>query len=276
MTDDWGDIESIAKPKSQVPKLLFCGCGCLIPVLLLIIVGLWVMNTVNQGEDAELQLQQLEEVLPHDEPPEGFELVFGYQPGILSFLFDVEVYVFMEQASLIEQEAESDLDPDADPDADADSDPDADADAVTQVDPDIEPVETGTETETETETERAHAPVRMWIFMRSEDEDMGEMVDTSSDEISLWTPPGGSDPVATVRVQGRDLPVAMLTGDEAELPWGAPGEGSGDGDAALAIQVSPEGAEKILILLIVGQEVEGVTPELINRFLAPFHVGPEH
>lgn len=252
MSDDWGDLENVAKPKSQVPKVLFCGCGCLIPVLLLILVLLWGMSTVRRGKDTELQLQELEEVLPYDEPPEGFTLQFGYQPGILSFLFDVEVYVFMEQAVPIEP----------------DEDPDADPDAVAQADPDREPQESGPV------TERLHPPQRIWILMRSEDEDMGEMVDTSSDEISLWSPPG-SEPVETIRVQGRDLSVAMVTGSEAQLPWGTPTEGSGSDDAALAIQVSPEGAEQILILLIVGEDIENVTPELINRFLEPFHVGPE-
>jgi len=264
MADDWGDIESIPKRKSQVPKLLFCGCGCLIPVLLLILVMLWGMNTVNRGKDEELQLQNLEEVLPFDEPPEGFVLQFGYQPGILSFLFDVEVYVFMEETRLLELDAESDAGPDAGPDADEEADPDA----VAQADPDSEPGETGTQ------TRRLHSPQRIWIFMRSEDEDLGDMVDTSSGEVSSWSPPG-SEPMATVRVQGRDLPIAVVSGSEAELPWGTPGEGSGSGDTALAVEVSPPGAEHTLVLLIVGEAVEEVTPEQITRFLKPFHVGPD-
>ena len=54
MPDDWGDLENISKPKSQVPKLLFCGCGCLIPVLLVILVLLYGMSTVNRGKDTAL------------------------------------------------------------------------------------------------------------------------------------------------------------------------------------------------------------------------------
>ncbi|MEE8468456.1 MAG: hypothetical protein V3T22_08380, partial [Planctomycetota bacterium] len=108
MSDDWGDLENVAKPKSQVPKVLFCGCGCLIPVLFLILVLLWGMSTVSRGKDTELQLQKLEEVLPYDEHPEGFELQFGYQPGLVSFLFDAEVYVFMEVPNPEERDARPD------------------------------------------------------------------------------------------------------------------------------------------------------------------------
>ena len=266
MSDDWGDLENIAKPKSQVPKLLFCGCGCLIPVLLVVAVMLWGMNTVSRGRDMDLQWQELEDVLPYDEHPEGFELQFGYQPGLLSFLFDAEVYVFMEGPNPEE--------------------PDVAPDAVSPTEPGAEPgeerrdetgAETGEESDSEpreTESLQVHRPQRIWILMRSADEDMGEMLDTSLDEVSPWSPPG-SEAIATIRVQGRDLPVAVFHGSQARMPWGAPTEGSDVGDAALAIGISPEAAEQILILLIVGEDPEGVTPEQVTRFLKPFHVGPE-
>jgi hypothetical protein len=263
MADDWGDIDTISKPKSQVPKLLFCGCGCLIPVLFLVTVLLWGMSTVNRGKDEELQLQELEDVLPYDKPPEGFKLQFGYQPGILSFLFDVEVYVFMEQAIPSELDAETDAAPDADAEVDADE-----PDEPDEADPDDETLEAVTT------VERTHPPQRIWIFMRSEDEDLDDMIDTSNDEIASWSPPG-SEAVETIRVQGLDLPVAVVRGSEVQMPWGAPSGGSGDGDTALAIRISPEGADQIMILLIVGEDAEGVTPEQITRFLEPFHVGPE-
>ena len=273
MSDDWGDIENIAKPKSQVPKLLFCGCGCLIPILLVILVLLYGMSTVNRGKDTELQWQELQDVLPHDvlphgelshdEHPEGFELQFGYQPGLLSFLFDAEVYVFMKNRNWEEPGA----DPDAVPQAEPGEQPGEETGEEIGEEPDSEPPET--------EAQREHQPLRIWILMRSEDDDLGEMLDTSLDEISPWSPPG-SGPVETLRVQGLDLPVAVVRGSDVRMPWGAGTEGSGDGDAALAIRISAEGEEQTLILLIVGEAAEGVTPEQVTRFLKPFHVGPEH
>ena len=262
MSDDWGDLEAISKPKSQVPKLLFCGCGCLLPVLLVILVLFWGFGVASRGTDTEYQLQELDDVLPFDEPPEGFVLRFGYQPGLFAFLFDPEVYLFMEEMGWEE--------PDADPGADTD---------------DLSPVEFEEETAEEigeelasepqgSEPQKRRKPPRIWILMRSGDEDLQEMTDTSRDDVSPWSPPG-SEAIVTLRVQGRDLPVAMIRGSKVQLPWGAPTEGSGTDDAALAIRIDFDPDGQTLILLIVGEDIADVTPEKIIGFLESFHVGPE-
>ncbi len=261
MSDDWGDLENISKPKSQVPKLLFCGCGCLIPVLLLAFVLLSGMGIMSRGQDTELQLQELEDVLPYENVPEGFKLKFGYQPTWwLAILFDAEVYVFMEEGTREEPDSDHDAVPEEDPEEGPEDAPEGDLGEETGIEP--------------LEAEAVHSPQRVWILMRSADEDLGEMLDTSQDEISPWSPPG-SEAVETLRVQGRDLPVAVVRGSPPRMPWGAPSESSRASDSLLAIRISSEGEEKTLILLIMGEVAEGVTPEQVTRFLKPFHVGPE-
>lgn len=90
--EDWGDLESLPKPKSAFPPWLWvCGSGCLLAVLL--VVGLLAMGArfVNRGRNPDLQWPQLEQVLEYDERSDEFELKFGWQA------FGTEGYTFFEK-----------------------------------------------------------------------------------------------------------------------------------------------------------------------------------
>lgn len=76
--EDWGDLDRLPE-KRQGPRLLFCGLGCLIPLLLLLAGGLWIKGALEDAMDPELQWSKLEELLPHEERPEGWQMAFGMQ-----------------------------------------------------------------------------------------------------------------------------------------------------------------------------------------------------
>ena len=50
---DWGDLDQIPQ-KRQGRKLLFCGLGCLIPILLLVAAGLWLKGLVDHAQDPDV------------------------------------------------------------------------------------------------------------------------------------------------------------------------------------------------------------------------------
>lgn len=92
--EDWGEIERLPPARSQAPKVVLLGCGCVLPLILLLTLVGWAWLAADRGRDEERQWQKLEEVLPHDGRPQGYRLEFGFQPGWLDWLFDTEIYIF--------------------------------------------------------------------------------------------------------------------------------------------------------------------------------------
>ncbi|MAE27860.1 MAG: hypothetical protein QF724_10195 [Planctomycetota bacterium] len=78
--DDFGDLEALAsKPtKRRLPTWLwFCGGGCLLAILLVILGGIFVFNKIEEATDDETQWALLSEVLSYDERPDNLELMMG-------------------------------------------------------------------------------------------------------------------------------------------------------------------------------------------------------
>ena len=90
----WGDVVQESKQKRAIPAWMgFCGCGCLVIVLALVAMTWMGVNWVQEGQDAELQWESLEEVLPYGERIEGYDLMFGQDFFFLSF----HLYLFQQQ-----------------------------------------------------------------------------------------------------------------------------------------------------------------------------------
>ena len=78
---DFGDLEALSvKPpkKRAVPSWLwFCGGGCLLAILLVIVGGIFVFSKIEGATDGEVQWPLLNEVLPFDERPQNLEMMVG-------------------------------------------------------------------------------------------------------------------------------------------------------------------------------------------------------
>jgi hypothetical protein len=73
MTDgDWGDLDQVpAKKRSYT--LLFCGLGCMIPLVLLVVGAFWFKGWVEDTRNPDLQWENLRELVGYDHRPEGWE-----------------------------------------------------------------------------------------------------------------------------------------------------------------------------------------------------------
>lgn len=99
MTDaNWGSSEAPVK-KSGLPKwMLWCGGGCLLALVLGGIAAFALFKFgkafVEEARDSEKQWPKLQQLLPFDERPAGYELGWGS-----SFL--METYVLKDQKGLV-------------------------------------------------------------------------------------------------------------------------------------------------------------------------------
>lgn len=92
--DDWGDLE--APRKRSGSRFLFCGLGCAVPLVLLTLGIGWGVSRVQHGRDISEQWRSLTEIVPVSESPEGWHLVFGFQPGWMTWLMAEQVYIFVQ------------------------------------------------------------------------------------------------------------------------------------------------------------------------------------
>ena len=74
---DWGDLDQIPQ-KRQGRKLLFCGLGCLIPILLLVAAGLWLKGLVDDAQDPDVQWENLRALVHYDQRPPGWQMELGF------------------------------------------------------------------------------------------------------------------------------------------------------------------------------------------------------
>ena len=140
-------------------------------------------------------------------------------------------------------------------------------------------------------------PDRAVTFLRLGEKDAKKTFDTARDEVEPWTPPGMSEPVSTVTIQGRELRVVRLSGEEQRTLPGAstilsgdePQEGTAEetaGEASekaeetappttLALDLSSADLGESLVLFWVERHPGGPTVDELSAFLAPFHIGPE-
>jgi hypothetical protein len=211
---DWGDIDQVPAKKPS-SKLLFCGLGCLIPLVLLVAAGGWLYVEIRNGGNPELQWQRLDELLPSDPHPEGWEMKFGVQLGFLDF-----------QLFVLTRETE----------------------------------EEGT----------------MAITILQQGDPVDGQFDSASDDVNPWIPWGAEEPVLSIEVQGRRLRVARQEGHEQgnPFPWGTTDDAGapGDGSPALAIELSPADAELPIVLYWMDTDLDSLTLEEVEDFLAYFQL----
>jgi hypothetical protein len=100
MSDDWDSGGSGAK--KGVPKWIwFCGGGCLLMILFLVVVAIFAVGWVRDGADKEKQWPNVEHVLHYDERHPGYELVWGQRIPFVG----VEIYTFTQNEAAIPEGA---------------------------------------------------------------------------------------------------------------------------------------------------------------------------
>lgn len=92
-TEDWGDLDNLPKGR-RFTGLFCCGLGCIVPTILIVAVLGWGVSVFNKGLKSNVHWARVHELMPFEERPEGAELVFGFEAGIMSWLIDEQVYVF--------------------------------------------------------------------------------------------------------------------------------------------------------------------------------------
>lgn len=83
--NQWGDEAPAPKKKSIPTWAWFCGGGCLLAVLGIVIAAWLSVGFVKKMGDPEVQWPKLAEVLPYDERPEGVTLEAGMQLGVENY-----------------------------------------------------------------------------------------------------------------------------------------------------------------------------------------------
>jgi hypothetical protein len=89
--EDWGDLEQVETKRSGFPKwLLFCGGGCLLMVVRLVVAGIFVVDKFKEFTDPDVQYPKLEEHIAFDHRLDDHQL-FGVH------LWGEEAYLFFAQ-----------------------------------------------------------------------------------------------------------------------------------------------------------------------------------
>jgi hypothetical protein len=83
--NQWGEEAPPPKKKSIPTWAWFCGGGCLLAVLGLVVAGWLFIGFAKKMQDPEVQWPKLAEVLPYDERPEGVKLEAGVQLGMQQY-----------------------------------------------------------------------------------------------------------------------------------------------------------------------------------------------
>lgn len=92
-TEDWGDLDNLPRGR-RFTGLFCCGLGCIIPTILIVAVLGWGVSVFNKGLKSNVHWARVHELMPFEERPEGAELIFGFEAGLMSWLIDEQVYVF--------------------------------------------------------------------------------------------------------------------------------------------------------------------------------------
>ena len=74
---EWGEAP---QPKRRIPTWAWwtCGGGCLVVLLAGAAIAFFLVNTARKATDPVRVWAGVAEVLPHDEPPEGWEATMGF------------------------------------------------------------------------------------------------------------------------------------------------------------------------------------------------------
>ena len=209
---DWGDLDQIPQ-KRHGKKLLFCGLGCLIPIVLLVVSGIWLKSWIDDARDPDVQWEKLRALVQYDQRPPGWQMELGFHAE----------WIGAGMFILFSPEGEE----------------------------------------------------RMAAFLQVPGEGLEDLFDTDQKGVGPWTPPGSEEPLPFLEVQGRQLRVVLIE-PEADGEGRQPHGMNFDSDSpAVAIDLTPVGSEKPVVLTISSSPERQMLPGEIVRFLDHFHVGPE-
>jgi hypothetical protein len=227
---DWGDIDNLPPTKKGFPKwILFCGCGCLIPILLLMAGVGWGVSWFNTGQDVDVQIERLREVIPFDDAPQSSSDVES-SDGEAEHVARVGEFrlIFGQRIPFIEMDIFLFVDPDEDGDIEQ--------------------------------------PEYFCMLMQPADDETAQEFRTSQQH-------GSDTEEVTLVIQGREIE-ATRGSHLGEMPF--PGMPQGESGASIVMDLSQDDAEHPLVFLMIHQNSEdAITQEEVERFLAPFHIGPD-
>ena len=234
--DDWGDLERV-KPTRSGPRVLFCALGCLVPIVLLTLLVGWGFSAFRRGRDPVSQWEHLQSILPAEHPPEGWHLLFGFQPGWLSFLVSEELFFFVDRETFEHRK---------EPGGEASGFAGAAMILVW--------------------TEK---PVDKMFDLTAESIDPYLIVDP----VPEGAPPREPRPLMSLTIQGRELPLALLRDFDTPRPW-FDGRGRDDDGAQPAptacVDLTPPRPGRHLVLLAQSGDDEPVDLDTIRAFLGAF------
>jgi len=292
MSDDWGDLEGLPEPKGGVPRWLWaCGCGCLVLILLGVGVTGWAFSWIKDGTDQTIQWQRVGEYLPYDEEKTwDYTLVFGQD---IPFV-DVQFFFFVKDSErrrrpggsepdATEQSEQSEQSERLDPIGDDFSDHEyvavlfagEDVDLESEFGREFEPIKPSIDQPAQDESDDSTAPQSESAEFETASESASEAYEEVTGRKPRFTVQGGELQKLeeiTIVVQGRELRAIHATHEPESAPWGPPTESG----RSMIVDLAEKGDSVGLQLLIIRQNSDEPVPvEEVQKFLAPFHVGPD-
>ena len=84
----WSEDGSSAAPKKGVPTWIwFAGGGCLLMILIAVVLVWFLVATVKESVNPELQWPRVAQALPFDERPKELTLTYGNHIGVDTYFF---------------------------------------------------------------------------------------------------------------------------------------------------------------------------------------------
>ena len=235
LQDDWGDLDAVPAKKGGLPKWAwFCGGGCLVTVVLLVIAAIWGMNFFQKAMDPEVQWPALAEVIPFDERVEDTTIMRMPVPGMTMFMI-------MGQS---EEEVS----------------------VGTETD--------GEELATAFTTQPWMAMFMVLPVGSDEADEIGSLFDPDFTGEAMGMGGRKDVVVGTSTVQGRELRSATYTqiGGVSFIP-GSQGDDANSQVMLLDLTEVGE-AEPLMLMYMKPGATEPVSLDEVVEFLTPFHVGP--
>jgi hypothetical protein len=211
--EDWLD-SGPARRSGGIPGWAkFCGCGCLLSLLLVLALGVVLVRDLQRARDQEVQRARLAAVLPFDELPEGFE-IFG-------FPWWVDLWIGNDKRGYV------------------------------------------------------------WAFLQVDaKEELSEETFFSGDP-AVRDPFFGFQDVRNIQsgeleVQGRKVRVKRFVQSGSDTLSVMTGKEIQSDGASLYLDLTPAGAQRLLLVLIIDVDArEQIPDEEVRELLAPFRVGPD-
>lgn len=117
---------------------------------------------------------------------------------------------------------------------------------------------------------------RVHVRIKTASSFVAELFERDDPDLQPWTPPGATEPLIRIPIQGEERAIVRVTGD-ARLSCeedGSSFELDVD-EPSLIVDVTPSGDGGCVLLIWSSDPLEEVTPEEIQTFLSAFEIVPD-